>query len=67
MKWEDYITLTPEKDERWEPRTRVNVDCPQCGKKIWRRNDRGVILTTYPPIYKIEYECDCGWSGLANI
>lgn len=67
MKWEDYERLKPVKSYDWESKTQVNVECPQCGKKIWRKNDSGVVLTVYPPIYKYAYECECGWSGLADI
>ena len=60
MKWEEYEKLMPSRPE-WQPRTQVDVECPKCGKKLWRRND--VVLTTYPEQYK--YECDCGWWGSA--
>ena len=63
MEWEDYDKLMPKKDETFETRTQVDVKCPNCGKKIWRRND--IILTSYPAKY--QYECECGWVGYAFI
>lgn len=56
MKWEDYEKLRPKKSELFEIRTQVDVKCPKCGKKIWRRND--ITLTSYPAQY--QYECECG-------
>lgn len=60
MKWEDFSKQIPVKDLGF-PRERVNVECPICGEKLWRRND--IILTSDPPQYR--YECDCGWVGHA--
>ena len=38
----------------------TDIECPKCGKFIWRRTD--IVLTSYPP--KTIYECtNCGWSG----
>lgn len=58
MKWDDYI-----KHElpMYNPVYRVSTDieCPTCGRKIWKRMD--IILTSYP--CKYQYECDCGWVG----
>ena len=58
MKWDDYI-----KHElpMYNPVYRVSTDveCPICGRKIWKRMD--IILTSYPCEY--QYECDCGWVG----
>lgn len=58
-KWEDFKenVLTDE----WN-KERTNIECPECGKKIWRRTD--IVLTTYPPEYR--YECECGWSGVSH-
>ena len=61
MEWEDYKKLMPIKT--FETRTQVDIKCPKCGKKIWRRND--ITLTTYPEQY--QYECECGWVGYAFI
>ena len=61
MEWEQYEKLMPKKIN--EPMTQVDVKCPKCGKKIWRRND--IVLTTYPAQY--QYECECGWIGYAFI
>lgn len=63
MTWEDYEKLRPIKAEIYQARTQVDVKCPECGKKIWRRND--IVLTSYPAQY--QYECDCGWVGYAFI
>ena len=60
MKWEDYNKQMPQ-EYVFKERTQVNVECPKCGKKLWRRND--ITLTTYPEQYK--YECECGWWGSA--
>ena len=38
---------------------KTDIDCPDCGKKVYMRTD--IILTTYPPQY--QYECECGWVG----
>lgn len=40
----------------------TDIDCPECGKKIFRRTD--IVLTSYPPQYK--YECECGWNGTSR-
>ena len=55
MKWEEYH---PEPEYRVK-RIRVDVECPKCGNKIWKRLDK--IYPSYPPKY--DYECDCGWVG----
>ena len=58
MKWseiENYIPETPSNREK------TDIECPKCGKYIYRRTD--IILTSYPPQYR--YECDCGWVGSA--
>lgn len=40
-------------------REQTDIECPKCGKMIWRRTD--IVLTSYPP--KSIYECiSCGWS-----
>ena len=63
MKWEKYEKQMPIKPEEWQYKTQVDVKCPKCGKKIWRRND--IVLTSYPVMY--QYECECGWVGYAYI
>jgi len=55
MKWEDYHP----KPVLMEARTQVDVECPVCGKKLWKRTD--ITLTSIPPQYR--YECECGWVG----
>ena len=59
MKWEEY-----QKQQRAIPpdKVLVDVECPKCGMKIYRRTD--VVLTTYPPMHG--YVCEnCGWTGTA--
>ena len=63
MKWDQYEKQMPIKPEEWQCKTQVDVECPKCGKKIWRRND--IVLTSYPAQY--QYECECGWIGYAHI
>lgn len=63
MEWEDYKKLMPIKSKAFETRTQVDIKCPKCGKKIWRRND--ITLTSYPEQY--QYECECGWVGYAFV
>ena len=63
MKWEQYEKQMPIKPEEWQYKTQVNVECPKCGKKIWRRND--IVLASYPAKY--QYECECGWIGYSHI
>lgn len=58
MKWEDF---KKEKDDIPQTLQLTDIECPKCGKKIFRRTD--VVLTTFPPMYK--YECRCGWTGCA--
>lgn len=42
---------------------KTDIDCPECGKKIFKRTD--IVLTSYPPQY--QYECECGWVGYAHV
>ena len=63
MTWEDYQKLIPKNDKVFKTRTQVDVKCPKCEKKIWRRND--IVLTSYPVQY--QYECECGWVGYTFI
>lgn len=56
MTWDEYRsrTFVPERLGYEE----TNVECPVCGKKIYKRVD--IVLTSYPPTYR--YECkSCGW------
>lgn len=56
MKWEDYKPI-PKKDVYEK---QINVECPKCGSKIYKRLD--IVLPSYPPKY--QYEChNCGWVG----
>ena len=58
MTWEEFQKKGPEIEE-FLHRVQTNIDCPVCGKKIFRRTD--IVLTSYPEQY--HYECECGWSG----
>ena len=60
MTWEEFHKQIPTQLQ-YAGRELTDIDCPECGKKIWRRTD--IILTTYPAQYR--YECDCGWTGTA--
>ena len=45
-------------------RIKTDIECPRCGKYIWKRVD--AVLACYPPKY--QYECDdCGWTGYHTI
>lgn len=44
-------------------RQKTDIDCPRCGKKIFKRTD--IVLTSNPPQY--QYECECGWVGYAHV
>lgn len=59
MKWEEIKNLCPDITNRKE----TDIDCPECGKKIFKRTD--IVLTTYPEQY--QYECECGWIGYAFV
>lgn len=60
MKWEEHQNKTLP-DEICTHRQKTGIECPKCGKMIWKRTD--VVLTSYPPKY--QYECECGWIGYA--
>ena len=59
MKWSEIENYIP--DQSFSNREKTDIECPKCGKYIYRRTD--IILTSYPPQYR--YECDCGWVGSA--
>ena len=61
-KWEDIVNQYPEAPV-FTGRQRTNIDCPVCGKKIYKRTD--IVLTSYPAQY--QYECECGWVGYAHV
>ena len=44
-------------------RVQVDVECPKCKKKLWKRLD--IVLTSFPCQY--QYECECGWVGYAYV
>ena len=60
MKWEEHKNkMMPE--PQFLNRRLTDIECPKCGKKIWRRED--IVLTSCPAQY--QYECECGWIGYA--
>lgn len=59
MKWDEFQKYFPDISNK----ELTEIECPKCGKHIWRRTD--IVLTTYPPQYV--YECECGWSGTAYV
>lgn len=61
MKWSEIENNIPDEIFSISNREKTNIECPKCGKYIYRRTD--IILTSYPPKYR--YECDCGWVGSA--
>ena len=61
MKWDEIKNQMPE--ELFTNREKTDIECPNCGKFIYRRTD--IVLTTYPAQY--QYECDCGWTGTAFV
>lgn len=58
MKWEEHQKRMPMEQE-FPNRILTDIECPKCGKKIWKRTD--IVLTSYPAQY--QYECECGWVG----
>ena len=60
MDWNDFKKYFPPQ-EIFERREKTDINCPECGKQIYRRTD--IVLTSYPAQY--QYECDCGWIGYA--
>lgn len=62
MKWEEIEKQYPELLD-YTNRQKTDIECPKCGKKIFKRTD--IILTSNPPQHM--YECDCGWVGYAYV
>lgn len=63
MKWEDFMNMHITRGSLFSDRRhKTDIDCPECGKKIYRRDD--IVLASNPPKY--QYECDCGWVGYAD-
>lgn len=63
MTWEDFKRRKLPIIDISICRTKVDVDCPRCGKHLWKRLD--MVLTSNPPKY--QYECDCGWTGYHTV
>lgn len=61
MKWEDFKRERHEKGQILNYAEQTNIECPECGKRVFRRTD--VVLTSHPPQYG--YFCECGWRGTA--
>lgn len=59
MKWEDF------KKERqrvtYNDYVKTDIECPKCGKNIFRRTD--IVLTLYPSQH-IYFCKNCGWSDI---
>lgn len=62
MKWEDVEKQYPEMPTCTNLQ-KTDIDCPICGKKIFKRTD--IVLASYPAQY--QYECECGWVGYAYV
>ena len=62
MKWED-VEKQYTKMFTCTNLQKTDIDCPICGKKIFKRTD--IVLTSYPEQY--QYECECGWVGYAHV
>lgn len=62
MKWEEFKNQYPE-TSCFTNRKQTDIDCPKCGKKIFKRMD--IVFRSYPAQY--QYECECGWIGYAHI
>ena len=61
MTWEEHQKIElPE--ELFTHRVLVDIDCPECGQKLYKRTD--IVLTSYPAQY--QYECKCGWIGYSH-
>lgn len=58
MRWDELENKWPVIVDTF-PSKKTDIDCPDCGKKIYMWTD--VVLDTYPPQY--QYECECGWVG----
>lgn len=61
MKWEEFEKQYPQTSS-YTNLKETDIDCPRCGKKIFKRLD--IVLTSYPAQY--QYECKCGWIGYAH-
>jgi len=62
MKWDELENKWPITVDT-SPLKKTDIDCPDCGKKVYMRTD--ITLTTYPPQY--QYECECGWIGYSFV
>lgn len=62
MKWDEIKDQYPAETLNTRLK-KTDIDCPECGKKIFKRTD--IVLTSYPPQY--QYECECGWVGYAFV
>ncbi len=57
MKWEDY----QKRKIKLKDYTETSIECPKCGKHIYRNHS--VTLCTYPPQYY--YKCFyCKWEDI---
>ena len=61
MRWEEFEKQYPQTSS-YTNLEETDIDCPRCGKKIFKRLD--IVLTSCPVQY--QYECKCGWIGYAH-
>ena len=68
MKWEDFKKRESTQSDTevyhgYEHLSITDIECPNCGERIYKNNT--FVLTTYPPQYI--YEClYCNWTGVAR-
>lgn len=58
MTWEEFIKPKPINYNR----QLTEIECPQCGKYIYKRLD--IVCTSIPPQHRDE--CECGWVGFST-
>ena len=61
MKWEVFKEAREKSMNRFMDARQIDIECPECGKKIYVRTN--ITIAIYPP--KSSYFCECGWSGTA--
>ena len=60
MEWDEFNSRSFEQNE-FPDKVKMDINCPNCGEKIWKRID--FVVTVHPPKY--QYECSkCGWTGV---
>lgn len=61
MNWDEFKENAKKECKGLATTEQTDIDCPKCGKKVWKRLD--IVLTSFPLQY--QYECECGWIGYA--